>query len=76
MARFELVRAIDGGPTAPNGDADLGGSSTGRSRQGSLGEKVDDNDADATLGEGLKVAAFALRNLGEIIGDPEDGSAS
>ena len=83
IARFELVPAIGGGPTGPKGDADLGGS-TGRSRQGSLGENVggaddsgaEDSGADVMRGEGLNVAALALSSLGEAMGEPEEGSAS
>jgi len=78
IARLELVRAIGGGPTAPNGDADLGGSA-GRSRHGSLGEKADLTDsreAEGARGDGLNIAALALSILGDAIGDPIGGSAS
>ena len=77
MARFELVRAI-GGPTGPNGDADLGGS-TGISRHGSLGENVgsvDVREADAARGDGLNVGAVAFSIRGDATGEPEGGSAS
>lgn len=77
IARFELVFAISG-PTGPNGDADLGGS-IGRSRHGSLGEKVgraDERVADAARGDGLNVAAFALSIRGDASGEPCGGSAS
>lgn len=65
FARFELVLTIPGGPIGPNGEADRGGSA-GTSLQGSLGEGLK-RGAEAMRGDGLKVAAFALKPYAELL---------
>lgn len=69
-ARLELVLTIPCGPMAPKGEADRGGS-TGASRQGSIGEKVaedEDRGSDFEPGAGLNADALAL-SFGDVAGD-------
>lgn len=67
---------MTGGATAPNGDADRGGSAC-TSFQGSLGEKdggVALCGAETTrlAAVGLKVAALAFSIRGEAAGEPDE----
>ena len=80
---MDELRVMDGGPTAPKGEADLIGSA-GASFHASLGDGtaavLGIAEADTTRGEGLNEAALALSIRGDRPGDPpeeypEDGSA-
>lgn len=81
MARFEDVRTIVVGPTAPKGEA-ARGASAGASFHASLGENAAGEGACGAetaraeglneAADGLNVVAFALSILGDAAGEPDD----